>query len=197
MEHIAQFLAEAVVAAAAEPASPEGGVWTESDHSRLIHFAVTGTEAGQYSRDGVLSFRWRDGAALRPVPGRKGAVPPGLEDAIRLFLRAPAGALAEAALRGRREGCLPATAPDTGAGWVERIRAHPEDGAACEWGKLGAEDWIRLLSSNPEWAWRPEWRRIVPEGEWKAFLRERRREESFRSAPRAPKRGRWLRPPAA
>ena len=108
MEYLAQFLAEAVVAAAAEPASPEGGAWTESDHSRLIHFAATGTEAGQYSRDGVLSFRWRDGAALRPVPGRKGAVPPGLEDAIRLFLRAPADALAEAALRGRREGCVPA-----------------------------------------------------------------------------------------
>ena len=107
MEYLAQFLAEAV-AAAAEPASPEGGVWTESDHSRLIHFAVTGTEAGQYSRDGVLSFRWRDGAALRPVPGRKGAVPPGLENALRLFLRAPADALAEAALRGRREGCVPA-----------------------------------------------------------------------------------------
>ena len=91
----------------------------------------------------------------------------------------------------------PAPAPDTGAGWVERLRAHPEDGAACEWGKLGAEDWIRLLSSNPEWAWRPEWRRLVPEGEWKAFLRERRREESFRSASPAPKSGRWFRPPAA
>ncbi len=107
MEYIAQFLAEAV-AAAAEPAPPEGGVWTESDHSRLIRLAATGTEAGQYSRDGVFSLRWRDGDAFRPVPGRKGAVPPGLKDAIRLFLRAPAGALAEAALRGRREGCVPA-----------------------------------------------------------------------------------------
>ena len=92
----------------------------------------------------------------------------------------------------------PAPAPDTGAGWVERLRAHPEDGAACEWGKLGAEDWIRLLSSNPEWAWRPEWRRLVPEGEWKAFLRERRRDEAFRPAPPpAPRRGRWIRPRVA
>ena len=91
----------------------------------------------------------------------------------------------------------PAPAPDTGAGWVEWLRAHPEDGAACEWGKLGAEDWIRLLSTNPEWAWRPEWRRLVPEGEWKAFLRERRRADAFRSALPAPKRGRWFRPPAA
>jgi len=87
----------------------------------------------------------------------------------------------------------PAPAPDTGAGWVERLRAHPEDGAACEWGKLGAEDWIRLLSTNPEWAWRPEWRRLVPEGEWKAFLRERRRADAFRSSPRAVKPGRWIR----
>ena len=91
------------------------------------------------------------------------------------------------------ENNLSAPAPDTGAGWVERLRAHPEDGAACEWGKLGAEDWIRLLSTNPEWAWRPEWRRLVPEGEWKAFLRERRRADAFRSSPRAVKPGRWIR----
>jgi hypothetical protein len=84
-------------------------------------------------------------------------------------------------------------APDTGAGWVDWLRAHPEDGADCEWGKLGATDWIRLLSSNPEWAWRPEWRRLVPEREWKAFLRESRRADAFRPAPRAVKPGRWIR----
>jgi hypothetical protein len=103
MKSIRENLSEVVAAVAAETAAaPDGGAWTRADDARLLRLAMTGA----LSCTTILSFRFlgENPDHVLPVVQIRTGERKELEAALRILLRAPARALAAAAVRGRNEG---------------------------------------------------------------------------------------------